>query len=103
MVSHARRAAALALVAAGSWALSPEALAQGCAMCRTAVEGSDDPLARALSVSTLFLLAMPFAIVASVGGWIFFSLRAAGLAGKVDGTPADETNEPAQSGTEQGD
>ena len=35
-----------------------------------------DPLARALSISTLFLLGMPFAIVASVGGWIFFSMRA---------------------------
>ena len=44
-------------------------------MCRTAVEGQDDPLARALSASTLFLMAMPFAVAASVGGWLFYTMR----------------------------
>ncbi len=99
-IHRARRAVGGALVALGAWAVSPEALAQGCAMCRTAVEGSNDPLARALSFSTLFLLAMPFAIVASVGGWIFFSMRADA---RPDGAAADPANEPARSGTDQGE
>lgn len=98
-MAAARRGAAALLAAAAAWAASPEALAQGCAMCRTAVEGAEDPLARALSWSTLFLLAMPFAVVASVGGWIFFSLRSAAPA---DPAAADQPDVPAGSGTEPG-
>lgn len=44
-------------------------------MCGTAVQGFNDPLARAMSYSTLFLLSMPFAVFFTVGGWIFLSWR----------------------------
>ena len=84
-----RGAAALTALAAG-WLLSPGAMAQGCAMCRTAVEGQDDALSRALSASTLFLLAMPFAVVASVGGWLFFSLRHGGTALAPEGSESNQ-------------
>jgi hypothetical protein len=52
-----------------------EVLAQGCAMCKTAVGGADDPLARGLNVSILFLLSMPFILAGSVGGWFFYMYR----------------------------
>lgn len=90
MTASARRVirgAVLAAVVAAGWLWSPGVMAQGCAMCRTAVEGQDDPLARALSASTLFLVAMPFAVVASVGGWILFSLRRGPVQGSAE--PAD--------------
>jgi len=47
-------------------------LAQGCAMCATAVDGANDPLARGLNVSIMFLLAMPFALVGSVALWFTY-------------------------------
>jgi hypothetical protein len=52
-----------------------EALAQGCAMCRTALGGPEDPLSRGISISVLVLLSMPFAILATVGGWFFYMFR----------------------------
>lgn len=55
--------------------MSGEVLAQGCAMCKTALGGPDDPLARGLNISILFLLSMPFALLATVGGWFFFLFR----------------------------
>ncbi len=45
-------------------------LAQGCAMCGTALKEGDDPLSRGLSASVLFMMAMPFAVFVTVGGWI---------------------------------
>lgn len=77
---RAARWAALAVVAAAWSAVSPAALAQGCAMCRTAVEGIDDPLSRAFSYTTLFMLSMPFAVAATVGGWLVFTIRRGGAA-----------------------
>ena len=50
-------------------------LAQGCAMCGTATGDAADPLARSLSVSTLFMLSMPFLIFFSVAGWLAWRLR----------------------------
>jgi hypothetical protein len=52
-----------------------ELLAQGCAMCKTAVGGAEDPLARGLNVSILFLVSMPFVLAGSVGGWFFYMYR----------------------------
>jgi len=46
-------------------------VAQGCAMCATAVDG-DDPLARGLNISILFMLSMPFVLVGSVGAWFAY-------------------------------
>jgi hypothetical protein len=98
--SLAGRAAAVATAAAAAWLLAPDLAAQGCAMCRTAVEGQDDALARALSSSTLFLLAMPFAVVISLGGWIFFSLRRGeGL----DGELSDTEHAPGPDASDRGD
>ena len=51
------------------------ALAQGCAMCGTAIK--DDPTGRAISWSVLFLIAAPYTVVGLVGGYIFFTYRRA--------------------------
>jgi hypothetical protein len=53
----------------------PSALAQGCAMCGTAVQDASDPLARSLSSSVLFMMSMPFALFITVGGWLFYRHR----------------------------
>ena len=50
-------------------------LAQGCAMCGTATGGAADPLARSLSISTLFMMSMPFLSFFSVAGWLAWRLR----------------------------
>lgn len=94
-----RGAAALGAMTAG-WLLSPGLLAQGCAMCRTAVEGQNDPLARALSSSTLFFMAMPFVVAASVGGWLFLAFR---RGGGPDGAEGETTDASAWSEPNQGD
>ena len=44
-------------------------------MCGTATGGAGDPLARSLSISTLFMLSMPFLIFLSVGGWLAWRLK----------------------------
>jgi hypothetical protein len=41
-------------------------------MCQTALGGPDDPLAKAMNVSILFLMAMPFALAGAVGGWFLY-------------------------------
>jgi hypothetical protein len=51
-----------------------DALAQGCAMCRTTLDGATDPLVGALNTSVLFMMAMPYVLVGSIGGWIFLSV-----------------------------
>ena len=56
-------------------ALPEEALAQGCAMCRTALEGKDDPLVGAINASVIFLMTMPYLIVGTVGGGIYLASR----------------------------
>ena len=65
-------AALAALIVA---ALPADVAAQGCAMCKTAIGGPEDPLARGLNVSILFLLSMPFLLVASVGMWFAYMYR----------------------------
>jgi hypothetical protein len=71
-----RRARLAAIAGAAAALVTPAyALAQGCAMCRTALSGADDPLVFAMNTSILFLMAMPYVIVGSVGGWIYFSSR----------------------------
>jgi hypothetical protein len=46
------------------------ALAQGCAMCATAVAPNE---ARGMNISILFLMSMPFLLTGSVGGWLWYS------------------------------
>jgi hypothetical protein len=63
-------------VAAGAAMMIPaQALAQGCAMCATYLADGHDPVANAFKVSILFLMAMPFTIVGTVGTWIFWMYR----------------------------
>ena len=58
------------------WAIVPEqAFGQGCAMCKTALGGPEDPLAIGLNASILFLMSMPFVLLASVGGWLTYMHR----------------------------
>ena len=44
-----------------------------CPSCVEALEGSE--LGRGLNTSILFLLLAPFALVGSIGGWLFFCVR----------------------------
>jgi hypothetical protein len=55
--------------------LPERVMAQGCAMCRTALGGPEDPLAAGLNASILFLMSMPFVLVASVGVWLAYMFR----------------------------
>lgn len=67
--------ATLAVVAAlVAIALPAESLAQGCAMCGTYLS-ANDPRTQAFKTSILFLMAMPFAVVGSVGGWVAWMYR----------------------------
>ena len=50
------------------------ALAQGCAMCRTAL-GVDDPVTQGFNWSIVFLMVMPYALFASVIGWVLYTRR----------------------------
>lgn len=50
------------------------AFAQGCAMCGSSVT-PDDPLAKALNASVLFLMATPYTLVGSVALWLFVQHR----------------------------
>lgn len=69
--------AVLALVLA-----APEAAAQGCAMCGTAVTSPKDPLAKGMLVSILIMLAVPNLLLASIGGWLYYMYRRAALSGE---------------------
>jgi hypothetical protein len=68
----ARAQAALAALVIG-WPM--DALAQGCAMCRTALDGSTDSITQAFNASTLFLMAAPYTVVATVALWVFLTAR----------------------------
>ena len=67
------------LVAAGSaWF---HGAAHACAVC-VAGGGADDPLTDAFNWSVLFLMAMPYSVIGSVAGFLFYShWRAAKKAG----------------------
>jgi hypothetical protein len=45
--------------------------ALACPTCKDAIAG--DPVARAFSWTTLFMIAMPLTLVASIGGWVAFA------------------------------
>jgi len=67
----------MAIVAAAVVALAPQALAQGCAMCGTAVQNPRDPLARSMASSIYFMLSMPFLLFFTVAGWLVWRFRRA--------------------------
>jgi hypothetical protein len=63
------------VVILGVAAFPAAALAQGCAMCKTALDGPVDPLTEAFNVSSLFLMATPYTVVGTVGAWIYIASR----------------------------
>jgi hypothetical protein len=75
----ARRAASptwvgfAAVAAAVALSIPGDAVAQGCAMCKTALGGPGDPLSRGINTSIMFMMAMPFVLFAIVGGWLTYA------------------------------
>jgi hypothetical protein len=65
------------LAAIATAALAPDAFAQGCAMCGTAL-APDDPVTRAFNWSVLFLIAMPYTVFGLAAGWLFLAHRRRG-------------------------
>ena len=63
------------IVAAFVAVVPADALAQGCAMCKTALDGPMDPTTEAFNVSSLFLMATPYTVVGTIGVWMYFSAR----------------------------
>lgn len=51
--------------------------AYACAMCQAVLPQANDPLARGMFWSVLFLLTAPFAVGATIGGWLFWQYRRA--------------------------
>lgn len=51
---------------------STQVLAQGCAMCQTLMPRANEPMARGMFWSVLFLMSAPFTVAASIGGWLFY-------------------------------
>lgn len=54
-------------------ALLAQDLAQACAVCLGS--SANDPFSRGLTWGILFLAAMPFTIVGSIGGWLLYQYR----------------------------
>lgn len=72
-VTFARNATIVSLVACSlAVMLSTQVLAQGCAMCQTVMPHANEPMARGMYWSVLFLMTAPFAVAASIGGWLFY-------------------------------
>jgi hypothetical protein len=61
-----------ALAAVALLAARTDALAQGCAMCRTALGSADDPLARGFYWSILFMMSTPYIVTGSVAAWLVY-------------------------------
>jgi len=57
-------------------ALALPGSAAACAVCLTGA-ASGDPTADAFNWSVLFLMATPYTVVGSVGGWLFYTHRRA--------------------------
>ncbi len=70
-------ASALALALAFGLGFVGDALAQGCAMCRTALGPADDPLAQGFYWSVLLLISAPYTVAGVLGGWLVYRYRAA--------------------------
>ena len=59
-----------------------EAQAQGCPMCKKSLESSQadgsKPIGRGINMAILYLLAMPFAAIGTIGGVYYFKAKQAG-------------------------
>jgi len=65
-------------IAAASILLAPAGALAQCAMCGTALQGENDPIARGLFWSVLFLISLPYTIVGGVFiAFVVLSRRAA--------------------------
>lgn len=72
-VPFARTATIVFLVACSlAVMLSTQVLAQGCAMCQTVMPHANEPMARGMFWSVLFLMTAPFVVGVSIGGWLFY-------------------------------
>ncbi len=72
-VTFARNATIVFLVACSlAVMLSTQVLAQGCAMCQTVMPHANEPMARGMFWSVLFLMTAPFVVGVSIGGWLFY-------------------------------
>ena len=74
-MKNMRKGKWVAVLAVG-WMVTGEALAQ-CAMCSTALGSPEDPLTRGILWSALFLVSVPFALLGSIGGWLYLAYRRA--------------------------
>lgn len=50
-------------------------VAQACAVCWIGASSPEDPTSQAFNWSILFLMAMPYAIVGVIAGWLFYLYR----------------------------
>jgi hypothetical protein len=57
--------------------IPPAAIAQGCAMCQTVLPQASEPIARGMFWCVLILLTAPFAVCATIGGWLLYQYRRA--------------------------
>jgi nicotinamide riboside transporter PnuC len=64
-------------------------IVNACSVCLT---GANDPTADAFNWSVIFLMAMPYTVVGSIAGWLFFSYRRS--AAKQKEQEEKETAEP---------
>lgn len=69
--------ASFVVAIAASLLPATRALAQGCAMCGNSL-APNDPATGAMNASIVFLLLMPYALLASVGGWLYLRYRHSG-------------------------
>jgi hypothetical protein len=75
----------LVLAVVGTVLVSP-AVAEACAVCLTGAQ--NDPTANAFNWSILFLMAIPYAILGSIGGWFFYDYKRATRKGEGAGKKA---------------
>jgi hypothetical protein len=62
--------------------LNDNAQAQGCPMCKKSLESSQadgsKPIGRGINMAILYLLAMPFAAIGTIGGVYYYKAKQAG-------------------------
>jgi hypothetical protein len=65
------------LLIVGTVALAPSAYAQGCSMCRTALEQSPEgrAIAKSFDYAILFLMGIPYAMIGAAGIAIYRAYR----------------------------
>jgi hypothetical protein len=87
---------ALVACASAAWAGLAPVAAQACPVCWTPGGSPEqDALARGFYWGVLFLMAMPFAVAGTIGGWLWYTYRRRGR-------PAGETSVRGLAWGEQG-